>query len=287
MAGRKAITIIIAVLLVTAITLASALSAFVFIQKTQRSAQGIAEVSAGNLLERFSTCGKIVSFNFNKVNNMSEAVLKNCGFRDIDLGDDNLWMTIKTQTKSCAFTLNSANCANCIGKLGIGSFVSLQINTSAVYCASTLADVLNAVIGQNVEVVISDKATSFSAATTFVPGAIVSCGIWLSQPANQSGVGDVFCYNYTTQNTGNAPDVFRVTTFTLASFQGIFNGSGCSGTAEYGEYRINIGVSETSNFSVKIDTLNNHILYALKVDVKSSNCAATIASYTTFTNDTG
>jgi hypothetical protein len=123
-----------------------------------------------------------------------------------------------------------------------------------------------------------------------VPTPIVICSIWLSQPANQSGVGNAFCYNYTAQNTGNAPDIFKVTTFTLliTSFQGIFNGSGCSGTAEYGEYRINMNVNETSNFSVKIDTLNNTaILHPLRVDVRSSNCAGTLASYATFTNDTG
>jgi len=278
MAGRKAITIIIAVLLVTAITLAVALSAFVFIQKTQRSAQGIAEVSTGNLLERFATCGKLVSFKFNPITNMSEAVLRNCGFKDIDLGNDNLWLVVKTQPKSCSFTLNSANCANCVGKLGIGSFAALQINTSAIYCASTLADVLNAVVGQNVEVVITDKSSSFSAAATFVPEAIVSCGASFSKTPDI--VNDSACYNYTLRNIGNAPDAFKIS---IPQF--LFPGSptingyanlGCTGPAENVLHLNTTGVNQNATFSLFIDMKGGgHGCpwdFAFDITAQSTNC---------------
>lgn len=231
MAGRKAITTIIAVLLVVAITLAVALSAFTFIQKTQRSAQGITETSTSGFLQRAATCGKLVSFKFNPVTNISEAVLRNCGFRDIDLSNDNLQIMVKTQDKSCVFKLNSTNCPNCVGKLGIGSFIALQINTSAVYCASTLADLLNAVVGQNVNVVLADKSASFSTATTFVPEPIVVCGTGLS-PIHPCLSGGQLCFNYTLSNTGNAKDNFTVYDITMLGFGNpvckLYNATGCS-----------------------------------------------------------
>jgi archaellin len=287
MAGHKAISTIVAVLLVTAITLAVALSAFTFIQKTQRSAQGITETSTSTFLQRASTCGKLVSFKFNPVTNISEAIIKNCGFRDIDLSNDNLQIMVKTQAESCVFKLNSTNCANCIGKLGIGSFTALQINASAVYCASTLADLLNAAIGQNVQVVMSDTYASFNTATTFVPAPVVVCDFGLNRPS--AIVNVTACYNYTITNLGNAPDKFTINVpqyfFPGSPMLNLFNSSNCSGSYQDTITTATLPVNGTWNFSVFVNLEGAPPPFCPNVScsalcfasVKSNNCAGTSA----------
>ncbi len=287
MAGHKAITTVIAVLLVTAITLAVAMSAFTFIQKTQRSAQGITETSTSSFLQRAATCGKLVSFKFNPVTNISEAVVRNCGFRDIDLSHDNLQIIVKTQAESCVFKLNSTNCANCIGKLGIGSFTALQINASAVYCASTLADLLNAAIGQNVEIVMSDTSASFSTATTFVPMPIVVCDFGLNRPS--AIVNVTACYNYTILNKGNAPDKFEISVpqyfFPGSPMLNLFNSSNCSGSYLSTLTTATLPVNSTGTFSVFVNLEGAPPPFCPGVscsalcfaNVKSTNCAGTSA----------
>jgi hypothetical protein len=281
MAGRKAITTIIAILLAVMLTLAVSLSAFLFIQKTQKSAQGVTESSFYNFMQRTSSCAKLASFKFNPVTNISEMVIKNCGFREIDLSNENLHLLIKTQDKSCAFTLNSTNCANCVGKLGIGSFVTLQINASAVYCASTLADLLNAAVGQTVEIVLFDKASSFNAAITFIPEPVVICNAGLNRPPDANNAS--WCYNYTLINLGNAPDRFEITVpqwfFPGSPTIQLFNGSNCTGTPTNLLITPEIPINSTVSFSVFIDLEGggsscpglycNNLCY---VNVESLNC---------------
>jgi hypothetical protein len=209
MAGRKAITIIVALLMVMAITIAVALSAFTFLQKTQHTAQGATETGMSNLLQRWTTCGKLVSIDYNKATKMADMVLRNCGFREIALGNDNLQLIFKTPAESCVFSLNSANCPNCVGKLGVGAFTALQINASAIYCASTLADVLDAVTSQSVDVTLSDQSTSFIAATTFIPAKIVTCRIDLVNVSTQNA--SVYCTSYNVTNRGNVNDTILLT----------------------------------------------------------------------------
>jgi flagellin-like protein len=257
MAGRKAITPIIAVILLTMITLAVALSASTFFSKMQSSAQGTTEASASRLMATWGTCAKIVSFKFNPITNQSEAILKNCGFRDINLENENLQLVVKTSEGSCVFKLNSTNCANCVGKIGIGAFTALQINASAIYCASTLADLLHKVVGEKVEVIISDKSASFIIATTFIPENIVNCGLSLNSPPDQNVTGNnpqVACYNYSIQNGGNAIDTYSLYyTKTLAEPTATVNikqYSNCSGTDISS---ITVSPGQTKYFGLRVE----------------------------------
>ncbi|MEM2874139.1 MAG: hypothetical protein QW063_01675, partial [Candidatus Nanoarchaeia archaeon] len=159
--AAKGVTIVIALIIATAIMLATAASAFFFFQKVQVQTQGQTESAQSALLARFATCIKLVSFKFNPVDNTSQAVIRNCGFREIELSDNNLIFIIKMPSgESCTFSLNSSNCATCIGKVGVGSFATLNINASAIPCSSTLADLLHKAIGQSVEIILSDKVAS-------------------------------------------------------------------------------------------------------------------------------
>ena len=279
MAGRKAITPIIAVILLTMITLAVALSASTFFSKMQSSAQGTTEASASRLMATWGTCAKIVSFKFNPITNQSEAILKNCGFRDISLENENLQLIVKTSEGSCVFKLNSTNCANCVGKIGIGAFTALQINASAIYCASTLADLLHKVVGEKVEVIISDKSASFIIATTFIPENIVNCNFEVLNLSSEdvlsgtnSSTGE-FCVNYTLRYYGNTNDTLVVTgPNTIGWANARLNKSlGCtSGSTRFATVTLKPG--DVQNFSLYIRCGTDRD--TADFDIKSTNCGS-------------
>lgn len=214
MAGRKAITVTIALLLTTAILFAVAMSAFVFTQKTQRAAQGTAEVATSNLLQRWATCGKLESYVYNVVDNNATAVLRNCGFRPIDLS--RMQALIKTGTgEGCKFLLTSSNCANCAGRLGVGSYVALKINGSAVQCETggaqiiKLSEIMSHNVGASTDILMSDRDGTFSAAQTFQPTTIVDCKPTLDDPGDQCD-DTSNSFDYVLTNLGNAADVITI-----------------------------------------------------------------------------
>jgi archaellin len=236
MAGRKGITIIIALVLAVAITLAVALSAFIFIQKTQRSAFGQTESASTVLLTRLGTCAKIQTTPKVFADNTTEFALRNCGFREIDLTNENINVIIKTSGgESCTFAINSTNCLGCGAELGIGSFAAVRLNNSEIPCGDeTLADVYVRNRGTTADMVISDKAASFTAAQSYIIEQEVTCGVSLSSPADQTIENTdpkFFCYNYTVTNLGNLNDTIRfIDEFEELplNFTGFYNGSGCN-----------------------------------------------------------
>ncbi|MEM2874291.1 MAG: hypothetical protein QW063_02510, partial [Candidatus Nanoarchaeia archaeon] len=172
------------------------------------------------------------------------------------------------------------NCATCIGKVGVGSFATLNINASAIPCSSTLADLLHKAIGQSVEIILSDKVASFTTAQTFVPEPLIICQIGLNRTpliVNASA-----CYNYTITNFGNAPDAFTIYIpqyFFPGSptIQG-FIGNGCIGTPRELLELETIKVNQSTNFSVFVDLEGGgsscpNLSFAFNITARSSNCA--------------
>jgi len=291
MAGHKGVTITIALLLAVAMTVAVAAGAFFFFQKFQQQQQGQTESMQTSLLKKLATCIKLESYNFNPIDNSSEAVIRNCGFRELDLGNDTLNLMFKTPIgKNCAFTLNSQNCGNCVGKLGIGSFVALQINASAVSCSSTLADLLNEVVGQVVTVVLSDKGASFSSSVTFIPEGFVTCTIGMSSPADQMKAPpdpppptSTFCYDYSITNNGNAQDTFTVNLDFIESpsiiFNNFYNGAGCvpgNMLPVATPFTTTLPKGQTASFSynVTITDSNWNYWWLTTIRANSANCAS-------------
>jgi hypothetical protein len=192
---------------------------------------------------------------------------------------------VKTSNESCAFKINSQNCVNCTQTLGIGSFANLKLNASAIECGSTLADVLNNVVGQSVSVVLSDKTASFAASVTFIPASIVNCKISLSQPADQvHGINatPVFCYDYIITNNGNAQDSFKIdflpgdANTTLVAF---YNNTGCVTPLPIGiPFVINLQKGQSAGFSYAIQAITFNYQLRTYAQASSLNCAPVTAT---------
>lgn len=130
----KGVTVIIAIILATALTLAAAGGAYFFFQKSQRTAQSLTESSHAALQTKLATCLKLINFNYNTLDDTAQLLVKNCGHSTITVGNDTLTMVMKFQEQDCTFTLNSYNCANCDQTIGVGAYVTLTLNGLNIYC---------------------------------------------------------------------------------------------------------------------------------------------------------
>ncbi|MCX6775102.1 MAG: hypothetical protein NTY99_03380 [DPANN group archaeon] len=282
--AQKGLTTIIAIILVVAMTMAVAAGAFAFFNKFQQQTQGATESSQAAFLSKIGVCVKLVSFGFNPIDNTSDVVVKNCGFREISLVNDNINVMVKTSNESCAFKINSQNCVNCTQTLGIGAFATLKINASEIECGSTLADVLNNVVGQSVSVVLSDRTASFAASITFVPASIVNCKISLSQPADQvhsTNSTPIFCYNYTITNNGNAQDAFRINFLpgdANIMLVAVYNDTNCAIPLPIGiPFMINLQKGQSAGFSYKVQAIVPNYQLRTYAQANSLNCAPVTA----------
>ena len=282
--AQRGLTTIIAIILIVAMTMAVAAGAFAFFNKFQQQTQGATESSQAAFLSKIGVCVKLVSFGFNPIDNTSDIVVKNCGFREISLVNDNINVMVKTSNESCAFKINPQNCVNCTQTLGIGAFANLKLNASEIECGSTLADVLNNVVGQSVSVVLSDKTASFAASVTFIPTPIVNCGITLSQPTDQVHTPSPpdFCYNYTITNNGNAQDNFKIDVLpgeANIQIMSTFNGTGCLTPLPVGiPFIINLRRGQSAGFSYLAHAIVPNYQLRTYTQANSLNCAPVTAS---------
>ncbi len=282
--AQRGLTTIIAIILIVAMTMAVAAGAFAFFNKFQQQTQGATESSQAAFLSKIGVCVKLVSFGFNPIDNTSDIVVKNCGFREISLVNDNINVMVKTSNESCAFKINPQNCVNCTQTLGIGAFANLKLNASEIECGSTLADVLNNVVGQSVSVVLSDKTASFAASVTFIPTPIVNCGITLSQPTDQVHTPSPpdFCYNYTITNNGNAQDNFKIDVLpgeANIQIMSTFNGTGCLTPLPVGiPFIINLRRGQSAGFSYLAHAIIPNYQLRTYAQANSLNCAPVTAS---------
>jgi hypothetical protein len=280
--AQRGLTAIIAIILVVAMTMGVAAGAFAFFNKFQQQTQGATESSQATFLSKIGVCVKLVSFGFNPIDNTSDVVVKNCGFREISLVNDNINVMVKTSNESCAFKINSQNCVNCTQTLGIGSFANLKLNASAIECGSTLADVLNNVVGQSVSVVLSDKTASFAASVTFIPTSIVNCKISLSQPADQVLPTPFFCYDYTITNNGNAQDSFKIDFLpgdNGTAILSVHNNTGCGAPWPVGiPLIINLQKGQSAGFSYMVQAIAPDYQLRTYAQANSLNCAPVTAT---------
>ena len=133
MGMRKGVSTIIAVILIVAITMAVALSAFTFIQRTEREALGQTESFTAVLQQRFATCARLEESSF-LADNTLQLTLKNCGFRNYVPEGNFVAKLSFADGKVCSFILNSDNCNNCNQTIGVGSFAILTVNATKASC---------------------------------------------------------------------------------------------------------------------------------------------------------
>jgi hypothetical protein len=129
----KGVTTIIAIILAVAITMAVALSAFTFVQRTERAALGQTEASTTVLEQRFSTCARLTDTAF-LADNTLQMTIKNCGFR-VYTPENNFIVKLSfADGNVCTFLLSSNNCDACNQTIGVGASAILNVNTTKVTC---------------------------------------------------------------------------------------------------------------------------------------------------------
>jgi|GEM_PF-4115735 len=293
MHGHKGISIIVAIILVVAITLTLAVVLFSFVQTTQRTAQGQTQSETSQLFVRASSSLRIIDTPIIGADNTTKLVLRNTGFREIDIGENNLNIIVRVPStgEACSFTLNSTNCALCTGNMSVGSIRAIDVNNTAVACdGGTLSDIFTRNNGFRADLTLSDRAASFVTSQSFDISTVTICRVSLSSPPDQvhgsaTSSDLLFCFNYSVQNLGNIVDQYRwrfefvqIEVLPDTPFLGFFNGTNCDAallSATSGDFFFNISPNEIRNFSYRLNNTVNvtDVNFTTIISVSSQNCA--------------
>lgn len=228
--GKKAITPIIAIILVVMITVAAAGTMFFWLARIQNQGQGAVESSQSVLLERIATCVDIPSMKFNILDNKSRIAIQNCGtskFRIGD-GDDNVLIT----SEPCSFVLNCSMVISnvCPVTMLPGTYTRIDLDMNAVNCTGaegvTPAVILADQEGITHQMILSvDRKTT--AARSFIPESTAECAVSFALQGNITSR----CYNLTLYNRGNAQDTFTLSFSNTSAGATFYSAAGCSGSS--------------------------------------------------------
>ncbi len=215
--NKKAITPIIAIVLIIMMTIAVGATMYYWLTKVQTSQQGTVGQSQERLFEVLTACASIQHFEYNTLTNISDVILQNCGNVQLKVGDEDIEDTvvaIPQGESGCSFILNNSDniCPQCPFTLDPGDVQVFTINFTAAQCSNTIKQDIK----HDVKFYIDRKA---STSRGFIPEATATCttntyGNGSSRDVCIAGVppDETSCINLTIYNAANKADNFTFTT---------------------------------------------------------------------------
>ncbi len=176
---KRAISNVIALVLIIMMTLAISASAFYWIMKIQGQMQGAGDESQDKFSDRVVGELNIVNINYNINTDNVKIVLENSGGRKIEqIGDAGDTLVISSGSFSCSLPFNSSTCDVCPIALDVNEIITMNLLFGGTDCA-------NLEIGTEYSIYFG--SSEVHAQTNFVP--ISKTNVWEKKnPANAPSI---------------------------------------------------------------------------------------------------
>src|SRR3989344_1874602 len=275
--NKKAMTTPIAMTLALMMVVSASTAMYFWFSQLQSQEQGSIDSSQTKLFDALSACVDIPTFDYNTLDNTSNAVLQNCGNAKLRIGDTLITDSATVSSTPCSFILNSTTCDVCPFTLDVGAVQSMIIFWNQTTCAKNI----DSGIKHQITMYIDRRAT---ASRSFVPAPYVTCGVALGNQTtlqNDSATASYFAkYNLTLFNNGNAEDKITLTNTTVGTCSSAALYQNLSGTPIN---QITLAAKATAAFFVNQTTSGGSGHCHATITATSSNCASKTSTLTTVT----